>query len=108
MVFVSSHSSSLCVCVCLLWVHFLVCACMSLMDTLFFCSLLLGLVCPLLWYYATFLYLRKYYHKDPRERDGLAANAVAVSVTTLKQFNMMSMNVNKFLGCIARQLNFHL
>ncbi|GMY34640.1 60S ribosomal protein L18a-like protein [Fagus crenata] len=46
-------------------------------------SLLLGLVCPLLWYYATFLYLRKYYHKDPRERDGLAANAVAALICTI-------------------------
>ncbi|KAK7813545.1 hypothetical protein CFP56_034644 [Quercus suber] len=43
-------------------------------------SLLLGLVCPLLWYYATFLYFRKYYQRDPRERDGLAANAVASSL----------------------------
>lgn len=33
-----------------------------------------------MWYYATILYFGKYYHKDPRERSGLAANAVAVSV----------------------------
>jgi hypothetical protein len=32
-----------------------------------------------MWYYATILYFRKYYHKDPRERDGLAANTFAVS-----------------------------
>ncbi|XP_050285468.1 uncharacterized protein LOC126725028 isoform X2 [Quercus robur] len=46
-------------------------------------SLLLGLVCPLLWYYATFLYFRKYYQRDPRERDGLAANAVAALICTI-------------------------
>ena len=68
------------------------CACVFVADEFFcarvyvdqctcFCSLLLGLVCPLLWYYATFLYFQKYYQRDPRERDGLAANAVAVSVT---------------------------
>ncbi|GLT60801.1 hypothetical protein SLA2020_335510 [Shorea laevis] len=43
-----------------------------------FC-LLLGFACPLMWYYATILYFRRYYHKDPRERDGLAANTIAVS-----------------------------
>lgn len=48
---------------------------------IFSCSLLLGFACPLLWYYATILYFRKYYHKDPRERDGLAANTIAVSAT---------------------------
>ncbi|KAK2652946.1 hypothetical protein Ddye_012802 [Dipteronia dyeriana] len=42
-------------------------------------SLLLGFVCPLMWYYATILYLGNYYHKDPRERSGLAASAIAVS-----------------------------
>lgn len=46
-------------------------------------SLLLGFVCPLLWYYAAILYFRKYYHKDPRERDGLAANAVAAVLCTI-------------------------
>ncbi|CAL5361191.1 unnamed protein product [Camellia sinensis] len=40
-------------------------------------SFLLGFVFPLMWYYATILYFGKYYHKDPRERGGLAANAVA-------------------------------
>lgn len=37
-------------------------------------------MCPLIWYYAAILYLRKYYDKDPRERDGLAAAACAVSL----------------------------
>ncbi|KAD4386135.1 hypothetical protein E3N88_26304 [Mikania micrantha] len=32
---------------------------------------------PLMWYYATFLYLGNYYRKDPRERGGLAASAIA-------------------------------
>ncbi|XP_071901321.1 uncharacterized protein [Coffea arabica] len=40
-------------------------------------SLLLGFFCPLFWYYATILYFGNYYHKDPRERAGLAANAIA-------------------------------
>ncbi|KAM0000494.1 hypothetical protein Hdeb2414_s0425g00890641 [Helianthus debilis subsp. tardiflorus] len=33
-----------------------------------------------MWYYATFLYLGSYYRKDPRERAGLAASAIAVSI----------------------------
>ncbi|KAL2547929.1 Ribosomal protein L18ae family [Forsythia ovata] len=40
-------------------------------------SFLVGFLCPLLWYYATFLYFRNYYRKDPRERAGLAASAIA-------------------------------
>ncbi|KDP40735.1 hypothetical protein JCGZ_24734 [Jatropha curcas] len=43
-------------------------------------SLLLGFACPLMWYFASILYIGKYYHKDPRERSGLAACAIAVSV----------------------------
>ncbi|PPD98530.1 hypothetical protein GOBAR_DD04439 [Gossypium barbadense] len=42
-------------------------------------SLLLGFVFPLMWFYATILYFGNYYHKDPRERAGLAASAIAVS-----------------------------
>ncbi|XVF27008.1 hypothetical protein REPUB_Repub14bG0069500 [Reevesia pubescens] len=42
-------------------------------------SLLLGFVFPLMWYYATILYFGNYYQKDPRERAGLAASAIAVS-----------------------------
>ncbi|KAK9274795.1 hypothetical protein L1049_022047 [Liquidambar formosana] len=40
-------------------------------------SFLLGFVFPVMWYYATFLYFGNYYRKDPRERAGLAASAVA-------------------------------
>ncbi|KAL6144511.1 hypothetical protein ACLB2K_055203 [Fragaria x ananassa] len=40
-------------------------------------SLLLGFVFPVMWYYAAFLYFWKYYDKDPRERSGLGASAVA-------------------------------
>ncbi|XP_050215601.1 uncharacterized protein LOC126666780 [Mercurialis annua] len=40
-------------------------------------SFLLGFAFPLLWYYATFLYFGNYYRKDPRERAGLAAAAIA-------------------------------
>ncbi|KAJ8526520.1 hypothetical protein K7X08_028997 [Anisodus acutangulus] len=40
-------------------------------------SFLLGFLCPLMWYYATILYFGNYYRKDPRERAGLAASAIA-------------------------------
>jgi len=40
---------------------------------------LLGFLCPPLWYYATILYLGNYYRKDPRERAGLGASAIAVT-----------------------------
>ncbi|KAI3775601.1 hypothetical protein L1987_50181 [Smallanthus sonchifolius] len=40
-------------------------------------SFLIGFVFPLMWYYATFLYFGNYYRKDPRERAGLAASAIA-------------------------------
>ncbi|OWM83081.1 uncharacterized protein LOC116195151 [Punica granatum] len=40
-------------------------------------SFLLGFICPLMWYYATILYFGNYYRKDPRERAGLAASAIA-------------------------------
>lgn len=43
-------------------------------------SFLLGFACPLLWYYATFLYFGNCYRKDPRERAGLAASAIAAMV----------------------------
>ncbi|XP_027126328.1 60S ribosomal protein L18a-like protein isoform X2 [Coffea eugenioides] len=46
-------------------------------------SLLLGFFCPLFWYYATILYFGNYYHKDPRERAGLAANAIAALIFTV-------------------------
>ncbi|XP_019173355.1 PREDICTED: uncharacterized protein LOC109168944 [Ipomoea nil] len=40
-------------------------------------SFLVGIICPFMWYYATILYLGNYYRKDPRERAGLAASAIA-------------------------------
>ncbi|KAA8534810.1 hypothetical protein F0562_029748 [Nyssa sinensis] len=40
-------------------------------------SFLLGFGFPLMWYYATILYFGNYYRKDPRERAGLAASAIA-------------------------------
>ncbi|KAK9705479.1 hypothetical protein RND81_07G060300 [Saponaria officinalis] len=40
-------------------------------------SFLIGFLCPIMWFYATFLYLTSYYRKDPRERAGLAASAIA-------------------------------
>ncbi|XP_052180909.1 uncharacterized protein LOC127794064 isoform X2 [Diospyros lotus] len=46
-------------------------------------SFLLGFAFPLLWYYATILYFGNYYRKDPRERAGLAASAIAAMGCTL-------------------------
>ncbi|KAB2085878.1 hypothetical protein ES319_A05G427100v1 [Gossypium barbadense] len=46
-------------------------------------SLLLGFVFPLMWYYATILYFGNYYLKDPRERAGLAASAIAALICTI-------------------------
>ncbi|KAK4757900.1 hypothetical protein SAY87_019201 [Trapa incisa] len=43
-------------------------------------SFLLGFLCPLMWYYATVLYFGNHYRKDPRERAGLAASAIAAMV----------------------------
>ncbi|KAG4379529.1 hypothetical protein GLYMA_16G004700v4 [Glycine max] len=36
-----------------------------------------------MWYYATILYFGNYYHKDPRERAGLAASAIAALLFTI-------------------------
>ncbi|KAG5601928.1 hypothetical protein H5410_033298 [Solanum commersonii] len=46
-------------------------------------SLLLGFVFLFMWYYATILYFRNYYQRDPRERPGLAANAIAALIFTV-------------------------
>ncbi|XP_021902054.1 uncharacterized protein LOC110817711 [Carica papaya] len=46
-------------------------------------SFLLGFVFPLMWYYATFLYFGNYYRKDPRERAGLAASAIAAMICSV-------------------------
>ncbi|CAI0627909.1 unnamed protein product [Linum tenue] len=40
-------------------------------------SFLSGFLFPLMWYYATILYFGNCYRKDPRERAGLAAAAIA-------------------------------
>jgi len=44
----------------------------------------------LTWYYATILYFGNYYHKDPRERAGLAASAIAVSVVLESKFTLVA------------------
>lgn len=49
-----------------------------------------------MWYYATILYFGNYYHKDPRERAGLAASAIAVS-PVLKNEYALSYQMSKFL-----------
>ncbi|KAH9763193.1 hypothetical protein KPL70_001076 [Citrus sinensis] len=43
-------------------------------------SFLLGFVFPLMWYYGTFLYFGNHCRKDPRERAGLAASAIALFI----------------------------
>ncbi|KAL8160887.1 hypothetical protein V2J09_012376 [Rumex salicifolius] len=49
-------------------------------------SFLFGFVFPPIWYYATFLYFGNYYRKDPRERGGLAASAIAAMTCSLVLF----------------------
>ncbi|XP_072956395.1 uncharacterized protein [Typha angustifolia] len=44
---------------------------------------ILGFAFPLLWYLATVLYFGKYYLKDPRERAGLAASAIAALICSV-------------------------
>ncbi|XP_061359743.1 uncharacterized protein LOC133303781 [Gastrolobium bilobum] len=46
-------------------------------------SFLVGFLCPPLWYYATILYFGNYYRKDPRERAGLGASAIAALVCSV-------------------------
>ncbi|CAA7404746.1 unnamed protein product [Spirodela intermedia] len=46
-------------------------------------SFLLGFAIPLMWYYATILYFSNYYRRDPRERSGLAASAIAALVFSI-------------------------
>ncbi|KAK7303982.1 hypothetical protein RJT34_14942 [Clitoria ternatea] len=46
-------------------------------------SFLFGFVCPPLWYYATILYFGNYYRKDPRERAGLGASAIAALICSV-------------------------
>ncbi|CAN6570951.1 unnamed protein product [Malus baccata var. baccata] len=60
-------------------------------------SLLLGFVFPVMWYYATFLYFVKYYQKDPRERTGLEASAVAALICTVAVLIMLAVFVMKAL-----------
>ncbi|XP_073066910.1 uncharacterized protein [Primulina eburnea] len=49
-------------------------------------SFLVGFLCPLMWYYATLLYFGNYYHKDPRERAGLAASAISALACSVSVF----------------------
>ncbi|KAI4377455.1 hypothetical protein MLD38_015076 [Melastoma candidum] len=46
-------------------------------------SFLVGIICPPMWYYATVLYFGNFYRKDPRERAGLAASAIAAMISTV-------------------------
>ncbi|EPS64766.1 hypothetical protein M569_10019, partial [Genlisea aurea] len=46
-------------------------------------SFVVGFVCPPMWYYATVLYFVNHWGKDPRERSGLAASAIAALACTL-------------------------
>ncbi|XP_072967531.1 uncharacterized protein [Typha angustifolia] len=53
-----------------------------------FCFLV-GFLCPLFWFYATVLYFCNYYRKDPRERAGLAASAIAALTCAVAAFIIM-------------------
>ncbi|RYQ78817.1 hypothetical protein Ahy_Scaffold9g108571 isoform B [Arachis hypogaea] len=44
---------------------------------------LFGFLCPPMWFYATILYFGNHYKKDPRERAGLGASAIAALVCTV-------------------------
>ncbi|XP_030530086.1 uncharacterized protein LOC115740672 isoform X2 [Rhodamnia argentea] len=46
-------------------------------------SFLLGFAFPVMWYYAAFLYFGNCYRKDPRERAGLGASAIAAMVCSV-------------------------
>ncbi|KAI4380347.1 hypothetical protein MLD38_006546 [Melastoma candidum] len=46
-------------------------------------SFLVGIIFPPMWYYATVLYFGSFYRKDPRERAGLAASAIAAMISTV-------------------------
>lgn len=46
-------------------------------------SFLFGFLCPPMWFYATILYFGNYYRKDPRERAGLGASAIAALVCSV-------------------------
>ncbi|KAL5755638.1 hypothetical protein ACOSP7_020043 [Xanthoceras sorbifolium] len=69
----------------------LACTSFSLSYGVSSCCNLLGFVCPLMWYYATILYFGNYYHKDPRERSGLAASAIAALICTIVGVIMLGM-----------------
>ncbi|KAF5812126.1 putative 50S ribosomal protein L18Ae/60S ribosomal protein L20 and L18a [Helianthus annuus] len=53
-------------------------------------SFLIGFAFPLMWYYATFLYFGNCYQRDPRERAGLAASAIAVSPLSISSVSEIS------------------
>ncbi|KAL4652491.1 hypothetical protein ACB092_01G237200 [Castanea dentata] len=59
-------------------------------------SFLLGFVFPLLWYYATILYFGNYYRRDPRERAGLAASAIALFFSFSPGGSSLKMLLNTF------------
>ncbi|KAL5570740.1 hypothetical protein UlMin_020337 [Ulmus minor] len=56
-------------------------------------------VFPLMWYYATILYFGNYYQRDPRERAGLAASAIAVYYTVKDESSEGRMSLNFILFC---------
>ncbi|KMZ72887.1 hypothetical protein ZOSMA_159G00510 [Zostera marina] len=46
-------------------------------------SFTLGFLFPFLWYFATILYFRNYHLRNPRERQGLAASAIAALICSV-------------------------
>uniref|UniRef100_A0A803NTB7 Ribosomal protein L18ae family n=1 Tax=Cannabis sativa TaxID=3483 RepID=A0A803NTB7_CANSA len=56
-------------------------------------SFLFGFLCPLMWYYGTFLYFGNHYRKDPRERAGLAASAIAALACSVIMLTIVVMQL---------------
>jgi hypothetical protein len=63
-------------------------------------SFLFGFLCPPMWFYATILYFGNYYRKDPRERAGLGASAIAV-------ISLLLLSALFFSVCVSIYLLIH-
>ncbi|KAK8992661.1 hypothetical protein V6N11_048733 [Hibiscus sabdariffa] len=69
-------------------------------------SCLLGFVFPLMWYFASILYFKNYYRRDPRERAGLAASAIAqfLSSSSRRRSTKPVMEAQKRTGKKQKQI----
>ena len=60
-----------------------------------------------MWYYATILYFGNCYRKDPRERAGLAASAIAVS-SHLSTLSETILDLVHLIFCILLPMTLHI